>query len=140
MNISAVRPTILYRGEVLPEFDAVIPRIGASHTVYGTAVVRQFEILGVMTANSSEAISLAHDKLRSLQTLAAEGIGLPSTGFAHAGRDLDALIAGVGASPVVVKLLGGMPGTGAILAETNNDATAVIEAFSGLDAESLVQE
>jgi len=140
MNISAVRPTILYRGEALPEFDAVIPRIGASHTVYGTAVVRQFEILGVESANGSESISRAHDKLRSLQILAAEGIGLPSTGFAHSSRDLAGLLAGIGNAPVVVKLLGAMPGTGAILAETNAAATSVIEAFSGLDAESLVQE
>ena len=140
MNISAVRPTILYRGETLPEFDAVIPRIGASHTVYGTAVVRQFEILGVTTANGSDAISRAHDKLRSLQILAAQGIGLPSTGFAHSSRDLAGLLAGVGDAPVVVKLLNGMPGTGAILAETNAAAASVIEAFSGLDAESLVQE
>jgi ribosomal protein S6--L-glutamate ligase len=140
MNISAVRPTILYRGETLPEFDAVIPRIGASHTVYGTAVVRQFEILGVATANDSDAISRAHDKLRSLQLLAAQGIGLPSTGFAHSSRDLAGLLAGIGDAPVVVKLLNGMPGTGAILAETNAAATSVIEAFSGLDAESLVQE
>ena len=140
MNISAVRPTILYRGEALPEFDVVIPRIGASHTVYGTAVVRQFEILGVATANGSDAISRAHDKLRSLQMLAAQGIGLPSTGFAHSSRDLAGLLAGIGDAPVVVKLLNGMPGTGAILAETNAAAASVIEAFSGLDAESLVQE
>ena len=140
MNISAVRPTILYRGAPLPDFDAVIPRIGASHTVYGTAVVRQFEILGVATANGSEAIARAHDKLRSLQMLAAEGIGLPSTGFAHSSRDLAGLIGGIGEAPLVVKLLGGMPGTGAILAETNAAAASVIEAFSGLDAESLVQE
>ncbi|HEX4144256.1 MAG TPA: 30S ribosomal protein S6--L-glutamate ligase [Pirellulales bacterium] len=140
MNISPVRPTILYRGQALPEFDAVIPRIGASHTVYGTAVVRQFEILGVATANGSDAIARAHDKLRSLQLLAAEGIGLPSTGFAHSSRDLAGLLAGIGDAPVVVKLLNGMPGTGAILAETNAAAASVIEAFSGLDAESLVQE
>jgi ribosomal protein S6--L-glutamate ligase len=140
MNISAVRPTILYRGAPLPQFDAVIPRIGASHTVYGTAVVRQFEILDVATANSSDAISRAHDKLRSLQILAAEGIGLPSTGFAHSSRDLAGLLAGIGGEPKVVKLLGGIPGTGAILAETSAAASSVIEAFSGLEAESLVQE
>jgi ribosomal protein S6--L-glutamate ligase len=140
MNISAARPTILYRGAPLPHFDAVIPRIGASHTVYGTAVVRQFEILSVATANGSDAISRAHDKLRSLQILAAEGIGLPSTGFAHSSRDLAGLMAGIGEAPLVVKLLAGMPGTGAILAETNAAAASVIEAFSGLDAESLVQE
>ncbi|HEY1785454.1 MAG TPA: 30S ribosomal protein S6--L-glutamate ligase, partial [Pirellulales bacterium] len=140
MNISAVRPTILYRGVTLPEFDIVIPRIGASHTVYGTAVVRQFEIMGVATANDSDAISRAHDKLRSLQLLAAQGIGLPSTGFAHSSRDLASLLAVIGDAPVVVKLLNGMPGTGAILAETNAAAASVIEAFSGLDAESLVQE
>ncbi len=140
MNISAVRPTILYRGVALPTFDMVIPRIGASHTVYGTAVVRQFEIMGVATANGSDAISRAHDKLRSLQLLAAQGIGLPSTGFAHSSRDLAGLLAGIGDAPVVVKLLNGMPGTGAILAETNAAAASVIEAFSGLDAESLVQE
>jgi ribosomal protein S6--L-glutamate ligase len=140
MNISAVGPTILYRGLTLPKFDIVIPRIGASHTVYGTAVVRQFEILGVATANGSDAISRAHDKLRSLQLLAAQGIGLPSTGFAHSSRDLTSLLAGIGDAPVVVKLLNGMPGTGAILAETNAAAASVLEAFSGLDAESLVQE
>ena len=140
MNISAVRPTILYRGEALPEFDAVIPRIGASHTVYGTAVVRQFEILGVATANGSDAISRATTSCVRCNCWPPRVSVCPSTGFAHSSRDLAGLLAGIGNAPVVVKLLGGMPGTGAILAETNAAAASVIEAFSGLDAESLVQE
>jgi ribosomal protein S6--L-glutamate ligase len=140
MNITALRPTVMYQGQVLPPLDAIIPRIGCSHAIYGTAVVRQFEMLGVLPANDSESILNSHDKLRCLQLLAARGIELPSTGFAHARGDLSGLIDCVSAGPLVVKLLGGMPGAGAILAGTRQAAESVMEAFGGLDADSLVQE
>jgi ribosomal protein S6--L-glutamate ligase len=140
MNITSLRPTVMYQGKELPALDAVIPRIGCSHTVYGTAVVRQFEMLGAASTNDPEAITRSHDKLRCLQLLAAAGLELPSTGFAHASRDISGLIECVSPGPLVVKLLNGLPGTGAILAETHQAAEAVMEAFGGLDANSLVQE
>ena len=140
MNITALRPTVMYQGQELPPLDAIIPRIGCSHAIYGTAVVRQFQMLDVLSANDSEAILRSHDKLRCLQLLAAEGIELPSTGCAHSSRDLSGLIDSVSAAPLVVKLLGGLPGTGAILAATRQAAESVMEAFGGLDADSLVQE
>jgi ribosomal protein S6--L-glutamate ligase len=130
----------MYQGKDLPALDAIIPRIGCSHAVYGTAVVRQFEMLDVLSANDSESITRAHDKLRCLQLLAASGIELPSTGFGHSSRDISGLIACVSPAPLVVKLLGGLPGAGAILAETRQAAASVMEAFGGLDADSLVQE
>jgi ribosomal protein S6--L-glutamate ligase len=140
MDIAAHRPKIMYQGKPLEGLDAVIPRIGASHTFYGTAVVRQFEMMGVFPANESQGISRARDKLRSLQLLSRKGIGLPVTGFAHSTKDIDGLINVVGGAPLVVKLLEGTQGIGVILAETRNAAQAVIEAFRGLDANILVQE
>jgi ribosomal protein S6--L-glutamate ligase len=121
-------------------FDAVIPRIGASYTFYGTAVVRQFEMMGVFSANESQAISRARDKLRSLQLLARDGIGLPVTGFAQSTRDTDGLIKLVGGPPLVIKLLEGTQGIGVVLTETDTAAASVIEAFRGLEANILVQE
>jgi ribosomal protein S6--L-glutamate ligase len=118
----------------------VIPRIAASYTFYGTAVVRQFEMMGVFTANESQAISRSRDKLRCLQLLSQEGIGLPVTGFAHSTKDIEGLIAMVGGAPLVIKLLEGTQGIGVILGETHKAARAVIEAFRGLDANILVQE
>ena len=139
MNIVARRPEVIYQGEKL-HFDAIIPRIGATHTFYGTAVVRQFQMMGVITANNSQSISRSRDKLRSLQLLAKEGIGLPVTSCAHSTKDIDGLIELVGGAPLVVKLLEGTQGVGVVLAETKKAAEAVIQAFRGLDANILVQE
>lgn len=140
MNITSFRPTVIYQGKELIGFDAVIPRIGASKTFYGTAVVRQFEMMGVFTTNESQAISRARDKLRCLQLLARQGLGLPVTGFAHSTKDTEGLIKTVGGAPLVIKLLEGTQGIGVILAETQQAAEAVIEGFRGLDANILVQE
>jgi ribosomal protein S6--L-glutamate ligase len=140
MNITSHRPSIVHNGKPLEDFDAIIPRIGASKTFYGTAVVRQFEVMGVFSTNESQAISRSRDKLRSLQILAREGIGLPVTGFAHATQDIDGLIETVGGAPLVIKLLEGTQGIGVVLAETYQAAKSVIEAFRGLDANILVQE
>jgi ribosomal protein S6--L-glutamate ligase len=140
MNITSHRPTVIYQGEPLENFDAIIPRIGASATFYGTAVVRQFEVMGVFSANESQAISRSRDKLRCLQILARKGIGLPVTGFAQATQDIDGLIETVGGAPLVIKLLEGTQGIGVVLAETHQAAKSVIEAFRGLNANILVQE
>ena len=140
MNITSHKPMVYYDGKPLENFDAIIPRIGASRTFYGTAVVRQFEVMGVFTANESQAISRSRDKLRCLQILAREGIGLPVTGFAHATEDIDGLIETVGGAPIVIKLLEGTQGIGVVLAETQQAAKSVIEAFRGLNANILVQE
>ena len=140
MNITAHRPTVVYGGQPMETFDAVLPRIGASHTFYGTAVVRQFEMMGVFTANESLAISRSRDKLRALQLLARRGIGLPVTGFANSTQDIDGLLDTVGKPPLVVKLLEGTQGVGVVLAETRSAAESVIAAFRQLDANILVQE
>jgi ribosomal protein S6--L-glutamate ligase len=140
MNITSVEPTIMFQDELLRGVDAVVPRIGVSHSTYGAAIVRQFEITGVFCANGSEAIVRSHDKLRCLQILAECGLGLPATGFAHSSKDLDALIRSVGGAPLVVKLLNRNSSIGAILVESRQAAGSVIEAFQGLDAESLVQQ
>ena len=140
MNIASFKPSIHYDGKVLEGFDAIIPRIGASVTFYGTAVVRQFEMMGTFSLNESVAISRSRDKLRSLQLLSRKGIGLPVTGFAHSPDDSDDLLNLVGGAPVVVKLLEGTQGTGVVLAETRNAAESVVEAFRGLNANFLVQE
>jgi ribosomal protein S6--L-glutamate ligase len=140
MNITSHKPTVVYNSKPLENFDAIIPRIAASRTFYGTAVVRQFEVMGVFSANESQAISRSRDKLRCLQILAREGIGLPVTGFAHDTQDIDGLLETVGGAPVVIKLLEGTQGIGVVLAETHQAAKSVIEAFRGLDANILVQE
>ena len=140
MNITSLKPSVVYNGKPLENFDAIIPRIGASRTFYGTAVVRQFEVMGVFATNESQAISRSRDKLRCLQILAREGVGLPVTGFAHATQDIDGLIETVGGAPLVIKLLEGTQGIGVVLAETTQAAKSVIEAFRGLDANILVQE
>lgn len=140
MNITSHKPSIHYRGEDLVGYDAVIPRIGASVTFYGTAVLRQFEMMGVYPLNESVAISRSRDKLRSLQLLAREGIGLPVTGFAHSPDDIEDLLKMVGNAPAVIKLLEGTQGIGVVLAETQKAAESVIEAFMGLRANILVQE
>lgn len=140
MNITSHRPHVLYQGRMIEKVDAVIPRIGASWTFYGTAVVRQFEMNRVFSVNESQGISRSRDKLRSLQLLAREGIGLPVTGFAHSTKDVDGLIEIAGGAPLVIKLLEGTQGIGVVLAETRQAAESVIEAFRGLDANILVQE
>ena len=140
MDITARRPKVKYQGQALIGFDAIIPRIGASRTFYGTAVVRQFEVGGVFSANESQAISRSRDKLRSLQLLAREGIDLPVTSFAHHTKDSRELIDIVGGPPLVIKILEGTQGLGVVLVETISAAQSVIEAFRGLDANILVQE
>jgi len=139
MNITARNPKVMYRGEEL-HFDALIPRIGASITFYGTAVVRQFEMMGVFSVSESQAIARSRDKLRSLQLLSREGIGLPVTGFARSSRDIDGVMQLVGGAPLIVKLLEGTQGMGVVLAETKKAAQSVIGAFQQLDANILVQE
>ncbi|NNC75413.1 MAG: 30S ribosomal protein S6--L-glutamate ligase [Acidimicrobiia bacterium] len=139
MDITSKKPSVVYSGDRLrPE--AVIPRIGATYTFYGAAVVRQFEVMGVPTANTSDAIARSRDKLRALQLLAHEGIGLPVTGFAHDVRDIDELVKIVSGAPLIVKLLEGTQGRGVVLAETRKAAESVIGAFRQLDANILVQE
>lgn len=139
MDITARRPKVLYKGEeVRPH--AVIPRIGASYTFYGTAVVRQFEMTDVYTLNSSDGISRSRDKLRSLQIMSRAGVGLPTTSFAHSIQDIDGLLDVVGGTPIVVKLLEGTQGLGVVLAETKKAAESVIGAFRQLDANILVQQ
>lgn len=140
MNISSTKPGIHYKGEDLRDYDAVIPRIGSSITFYGTAVVRQFEMMGVFSVNESVAISRSRDKLRSLQLLSRKGVGLPTTGFAHSPDDVQDLIKMVGGAPLVIKLLEGTQGIGVVLAETKKAAESVIEAFFGLKANIMVQE
>jgi ribosomal protein S6--L-glutamate ligase len=139
MDISAHRPAVMLRGVPL-DFDAVVPRIGASNTFYGAAVVRQLEVLGVYTVNGSEAISRSRDKLWSLQLLASAGIKMPVTGFAHSTKDIDGLIDVVGGTPLIVKLVEGTQGIGVVLAETKKAAHSVIGAFLQLDANILVQQ
>ncbi|MDC7217905.1 MAG: 30S ribosomal protein S6--L-glutamate ligase [Spirochaetales bacterium] len=140
MNITSHNPSILYKGEKLEGFDAIIPRIGASITFYGCAVVRQFEMMGVYCVNESVAITRSRDKLRSLQLLARKGIGLPVTAFAHSTQYTEDLIDSVGGAPLVIKLLEGTQGKGVVLAETRATAASIIEAFKGLKANILVQE
>ena len=140
MNITSMRPSIHYKGEELTGFDAVIPRIGASVTFYGAAVLRQFEMMGVYPLAESVAITRSRDKLRSLQLLARKGIGLPVTCFAHSPDDVQDMLDMVGGAPAVIKLLEGTQGIGVVLAETKKAAESVIEAFMGLKANILIQE
>lgn len=140
MTIAAHRPKVIYQGKSLDGVDAVIPRIAASATFYGNAVVRQFEMMGVYTVNPSQAIARSRDKLRSLQLLSRKGIGLPVTGIANETKDIEGLMNDVGGAPLVIKLIEGMQGIGVVLAETQQAAKSVIEAFRSLDANILVQE
>jgi len=140
MDITSHKPKIHYKGQELEGFDAVIPRIGASVTFYGTAVLRQFEMMGVYPLNESVAISRSRDKLRSLQLLSRKGVGLPVTGFAHKPDDIQDLIKMVGGAPLVIKLLEGTQGIGVVMTDTKKAAESVIEAFMGLKANILVQE
>ncbi|HLB42791.1 MAG TPA: 30S ribosomal protein S6--L-glutamate ligase [Gammaproteobacteria bacterium] len=140
MNITSARPTIHCKGKELEPYDAVIPRIGASVTFYGAAVIRQLEMMGVFCVNDSVAITRARDKLRSLQLLSKKGIGLPITGFAHSLDEIKDLIAMVGGPPLVIKFLEGTQGIGVILVETSKAARSVLEAFLGLKVNIMVQE
>jgi ribosomal protein S6--L-glutamate ligase len=139
MNINSVKPEIHYKEEVL-NFDAVISRIGASVTFYGTATLRQFEMAGVYALNGSLAVTRSRDKLRAHQILSRKKLGMPITGYAHSTKNTDDLIQIMGGAPLVIKLLEGAQGKGVILAETKKAAESVIEAFRGLEAHFLVQE
>jgi ribosomal protein S6--L-glutamate ligase len=140
MDITSHKPQVIYAGEPMPRYDAVIPRIGASHTFYGCAVVRQFEMMDTFPVNESVAITRSRDKLRSLQLLSRKGIGLPVTAFAHSTKDIGSIIDAVGGAPLVIKLLEGTQGIGVVLCETRKAAESVIEAFRGMNANILVQE
>ncbi|WP_234736721.1 30S ribosomal protein S6--L-glutamate ligase [Tellurirhabdus bombi] len=138
--IEGGKPSIIYRNKPLEQIDAIIPRIGASVTDYGCAVVRQFEMMKVFTTAKSQAISRSRNKLRSLQVLSKAGVGLPKTVFAKQPKDLDQLLALVGGPPVVIKLLEGTQGIGVVLAETGKTARSTIETLYGLKANVLIQE
>lgn len=140
MNITSHRPSILYNGQKMVGFDAVIPRIGASITHYGLAVLRQFEMMGVWPLNESVAVGRSRDKLRSMQIFAKHGLGLPVTAFAHDPKQTDEVLKIIGGAPAVIKLLEGTQGIGVVLGETANSAKSVIEAFRGLNVNILVQE
>ena len=139
MDIIPGNPKIFYKGEII-EVDAIIPRIAASYTFYGAAVVRQFEMAGVQTSNSSLGISQSRNKLRCHQLLSRKGVDMPITGFAHNIRDIDSLLESVGGTPAILKLLEGSQGKGVVLAETRKSAESIIAAFRKLDANFLVQE
>ncbi|WP_299393008.1 30S ribosomal protein S6--L-glutamate ligase [uncultured Gelidibacter sp.] len=138
--IEKKNPAILYKGRVLENVDAIIPRIGSSVTFYGTAVVRQFEMMKVFSVVESQALVRSRDKLRSLQVLSRAGLGMPKTVFSNYTKDASEVIASVGGAPLVIKLLEGTQGLGVVLAETNNAAESVIEAFHGLQARVIIQE
>lgn len=138
--IEKKNPAILYKGRILNNIDAIIPRIGASVTFYGTAVVRQFEMMKVFSVVESQALVRSRDKLRSLQVLSRAGLGMPKTVFSNYTKDASEVIASVGGAPLVIKLLEGTQGLGVVLAETNNAAESVIEAFHGLQARVIIQE
>ncbi|MEQ8579826.1 MAG: 30S ribosomal protein S6--L-glutamate ligase [Balneola sp.] len=134
------KPTIFYKGENLSGLDAVIPRIGASVTFYGTAVVRQFEMMNIFSAVESQALVRSRDKLRSLQILAKAGVGLPKTVFTNYSKEVNKLIDSVGGAPLIVKLLEGTQGYGVVLAPTKKAAQSMIEAFHSMKARVIVQE
>ncbi len=140
LDIVSRKPAIHYKGQVLKGFDAIIPRIGASVTFYASAVLRQFEMMGVYCVNESVSISRSRDKLRAMQILSRHGVGMPVTGCAHSTKMTQDLMRSVGGAPLVVKLIEGTQGKGVVLAETDQAAESVIDAFRGLDAFFLVQE
>jgi len=141
LNVAASNPKVHYRGgELLPDYDAVIPRIGASITYYGTAVLRHMETMGTYTLNQSIAISRSRDKFRSLQLLARKGIPIPLTSFAQSPDDTEDLVRMVGGAPLVIKLLEGTQGKGVILADSHQSAVSIINAFKEMSANILVQE
>lgn len=134
------RPRVYYKNGYIENVDAIIPRVGASVTFYGTAVVRQFEAMGVFTTTQSEALVRSRDKLQSLQRLSRANIGLPKTVFTNYSKEIDGIIKEVGGTPLVIKLLEGTQGLGVVLAESKNAAKSVLEAFNGLQARVIVQE
>ncbi len=138
--IERKKPQVFYNGESITHVDAVIPRIGASVTFYGSSVVRQFEMMKVFTANESQALIRSRDKLRSLQILSRAGLGLPKTAFTNYSKDVDSVIEHVGGAPCIIKLLEGTQGVGVVLTETHSAATSVLEAFHGMQARVIVQE
>ncbi|PQV51743.1 SSU ribosomal protein S6P modification protein [Jejuia pallidilutea] len=138
--IEKEKPTIFYKDRYLDYVDAIIPRIGTSVTFFGCAVVRQFEMMNVFTSVTSDAIIRSRDKLRSFQRLSKAGIGMPKTVFTNYSRDIEKVLAHVGGTPVIIKLLEGTQGLGVVLAETKNAAESVLEAFNGLQARALIQE
>lgn len=138
--IESEKPTIFYKNRYLDYVDAIIPRIGASITFFGCAVVRQFEMMGAFTTVTSDSILRSRDKLRCFQRLSKADIGMPKTVFTNYSRDVEEVISHVGGTPVVIKLLEGTQGLGVVLAETKNAAESVLEAFNGLHARALVQE
>ena len=140
IEIEKKRPKIFYNGSYLENVDAVIPRIGASVTFYGTAVVRQFEMMKIFSAIESQALVRSRDKLRSLQLLARAGVALPKTIFTNYSKEVDHIVEKAGGAPVILKLLEGTQGLGVVLAETKNAANSVIEAFNGLGARIIVQQ
>jgi ribosomal protein S6--L-glutamate ligase len=140
IELEKKKPKLYYKGGYLENIDAVIPRIGASVTFYGTAVVRQFEMMKIFTAVESQALIRSRDKLRSLQLLSRAGVGMPKTIFSNFAKDVDHIVDSVGGAPVVLKLLEGTQGLGVILAESQNAAGSVMEAFNGLEARIIVQE
>ncbi len=140
VGIQQGKPSIHYKGLDIADIDAIIPRIGSSVTFYGSAIVRQFEVMGVISANPSQAITRSRDKLRCMQILSGAGLGLPITGFARTASNVDDLINMVGGAPLVIKLLEGTQGIGVVLAETKKAASSVIEAFYGLGNNILIQE
>jgi ribosomal protein S6--L-glutamate ligase len=140
MNITTKQPSLHYKGEKIGKFDAIIPRIGAKRTFYGTAIVRQFETMGTYSVNPSLGITRSRDKLRSLQLLAMQGLDLPITGIAHAPGDIDDLIKIIGGPPFIIKLVEGTQGVGVVLAETKKAAESVVQTLMGLNANIIVQE
>lgn len=140
MNIATQHPQIKYKGETLSDYEAVIPRIGASITMYGLAVLRQLEIMGVWSLNNSVAIGKSRDKFRCMQILARKGIGLPTTALAHSTKYTDDIIEMVGGAPIVIKLLEGAQGLGVVLGETLNSGRSTIEAFRKANVNILIQE
>jgi len=138
--IEKKHPSIFYKGKMLEGADAVIPRIGASVTFFGTAVVRQFEMMGVFTTTESQALVRSRDKLRSLQVLSRARLGMPKTVFTNYSKNVGEVIDHVGGAPLIIKLLEGTQGLGVVLAETKNAAESVIEAFNGLQARVIIQE
>lgn len=138
--IEKKKPQVYYKGELISNVDAIIPRIGASVTFFGTAVVRQFEMQGVFSTTESQALVRSRDKLRSLQILSKVGLGIPKTAFTNYSKNVDDIIKNVGGTPLIIKLLEGTQGLGVVLAETKSAASSVIEAFNGLQARVIVQE
>ncbi|TVZ27681.1 ribosomal protein S6--L-glutamate ligase [Gillisia sp. Hel_I_86] len=138
--IEKKKPIVIYKGKELTDIDGVIPRIGASVTFFGTAVVRQFEMMKVFTATESQALVRSRDKLRSLQILSRASLGLPKTVFSNYSKDVSSVIDKVGGAPLVIKLLEGTQGLGVVLADNRNSAESILEAFNGLQARVIVQE